>query len=88
MTDLHEAADRIAAKAREHGLRIDQVDPVLAECGSMIVFYAYSTAGDCLFATADLPMRLTTESALLIDEWRDAFMRLLPSEVLAAEKIT
>lgn len=80
---LKQAAEYIAAQARKDGLKIEQVDPVVGEPGDAILFYTYSADDDYLPILIDLPMRIETDDALLIDEWRAAFMRALPADVKA-----
>ena len=82
--NLKQAAETIAAQARTARLKIEQVDPVIGEPGDSILFYAYDENDDCLPIVIDLPMKIADDDALLIDEWRTAFMAALPADVRAA----
>lgn len=81
--NLKHAAEYIAAQARKDGLMIEQVDPVVGEPGDSILLYAYHQRDSYSPIVIDLPMRIETDDALLIDEWRAAFMRALPADVKA-----
>ncbi|MFC2952312.1 hypothetical protein ACFOOP_10260 [Marinicaulis aureus] len=83
MTTLKHAAEYVASKANERGLKIEQCDPVLCETGDAVMFYAYDESDECFTASIDLPAKLT-DNAFLLDEWRSAFMKLIPDKARAA----